>query len=56
MAGLYDVGAIQRGAYEDPPIYANDVIVVGDSPQRRMFRDIISPIAAACGPIIALLN
>ena len=37
MAGLYNVAAIRRGAYPDPAIYANDVIVVGDSPQRRWF-------------------
>lgn len=56
MAGLYNVAAIRRGAYDDPPIYANDVIVVGDSPQRRMFRDFVSlsPILAA--PLIAILQ
>jgi polysaccharide export outer membrane protein len=56
MAGLYDVGAIRRGAYDDPPIFANDVIVVGDSPQRRLFRDLVSlsPILAA--PLIAIVQ
>ncbi|MFW2850781.1 polysaccharide biosynthesis/export family protein [Sphingomonas sp. TX0543] len=56
MAGLYNVGAIRRGGYDDPPIYANDVIVVGDSPQRRLFRDFVSlsPILAA--PLIAIVN
>jgi polysaccharide export outer membrane protein len=56
MAGLYNVAAIRRGAYDDPPVFANDVIVVGDSPQRRMFRDFvaISPLLAA--PLIAILQ
>ncbi|VVS98479.1 Polysaccharide export protein [Sphingomonas sp. EC-HK361] len=56
LAGLYNVGAIRRGAYDDPPIYANDLIVVGDSPQRRLFRDFVSlsPILAA--PLIALVQ
>jgi polysaccharide export outer membrane protein len=56
MAGLYDIAAIRRGAYDDPPVYANDVIVVGDSPQRRLFRDFVSlsPILAA--PLIAVLQ
>ncbi|WP_374943846.1 polysaccharide biosynthesis/export family protein [Sphingomonas sp.] len=56
MAGLYNIDAIRRGAYGDPPIYANDVIVVGDSPQRRLFRDFVSlsPIIAA--PLIAILQ
>ncbi len=30
MAGLYNIDAIRRGVYPDPPIYANDVIAVGD--------------------------
>jgi polysaccharide export outer membrane protein len=56
MAGLYNVAAIRSGAYDDPPIYANDVIVVGDSPQRRMFKDFValSPLLAA--PIVALVH
>lgn len=56
MAGLYDVAAIRQGVYDDPPIYANDVIVVGDSPQRRLFRDFValSPLLAA--PLVAILN
>jgi polysaccharide biosynthesis/export protein len=56
MAGLYNVAAIREGAYTDPPIYANDVIVVGDSPQRRLFRDLVavSPVLAA--PLIAILQ
>ena len=49
MAGLYNIDAIRRGAYTDPAIYANDVVVVGDSPARRRFRDIVSlaPLLAA---------
>jgi polysaccharide export outer membrane protein len=56
MAGLYNIDAIRRGTYEDPAVYANDVIVVGDSPQRRLFRDLValSPLIAA--PLIAILN
>lgn len=56
MAGLYNITAIRRSAYEDPPIYANDVIIVGDSPQRRLFRDLValSPVIAA--PLIAVLQ
>lgn len=56
MAGLYNIAAIRRGAYEDPAVYANDVVIVGDSPQRRLFRDFvgISPLLAA--PVVALLQ
>ncbi len=56
MAGLYDVDAIRRGAYDDPPIYANDVIVVGDSPQRRLFRDFVSLAPLLAAPLVAILQ
>lgn len=56
MAGLYNIAAIRRGAYEDPPIYADDVIVVGDSPQRRLFRDFISLSPLLAAPLVALIN
>jgi polysaccharide biosynthesis/export protein len=56
MAGLYDLGAIRRGAYDDPPIYANDVVIVGDSPARRMFRDVASVAPLLASPLVAILR
>jgi len=56
MAGLYNIAAIRRGAYEDPPVYANDVVIVGDSPQRRLFRDLVSLSPLIAAPLIAILN
>lgn len=56
MAGLYDVAAIRRGAYGDPAVYANDIIIVGDSPQRRMFRDLVSLSPLIAAPIVAILR
>lgn len=56
MAGLYNVAAIRRGAYADPAIFANDVIIVGDSPQRRRFRDLVSLSPLLAAPLIALLQ
>ena len=56
MAGLYNMTAIQRGAYADPPIYANDVVIVGDSPERRRFKDIVSLAPLIASPIIAIAN
>lgn len=56
MAGLYNIEAIRRGAYDDPAIYANDVVVVGDSPQRRRFRDLVSLAPLLAAPLIAFLN
>lgn len=56
IAGLYNIGAIRRGLYEDPALYANDLVVVGDSPQRRLFRDFVSIAPLLASPIIALLR
>ena len=56
MAGLYNLGAIRRGAYDDPMIYANDIIIVGDSPERRRFRDIVSLAPLLASPLIAIFN
>lgn len=56
MAGLYNIAALRRGLYDDPPIYANDVVVVGDSPQRRLFRDFVSIAPFLASPLVAILN
>ncbi len=56
MAGLYSIEAIRRGTYDDPPIYANDVVVVGDSPQRRLFRDFIAVTPLLAAPLVAFLQ
>ena len=56
MAGLYNVAAIRRGAYDDPAIYANDVVIVGDSPARRLFRDFVSLSPVLAAPLIAILQ
>jgi polysaccharide export outer membrane protein len=56
MAGLYNIAAIRGGVYDDPQIYANDVIIVGDSPQRRLFRDFVAVTPLLAAPLIAVLN
>lgn len=56
MAGLYNIADIRRGAYDDPSVYANDIIIVGDSPQRRMFRNFVSVAPLLAAPLVAILN
>lgn len=56
MAGLYNIAAIREGVYDDPAVYANDVIIVGDSPQRRLFRDFVSVSPLLAAPLIAILQ
>lgn len=52
--GLYDMSAIQRGNYPDPVIYAHDVIMVGDSPNRRLLSDVLRYTQLATNPLILL--
>lgn len=56
MVALYNLAAIRRGDYPDPRVYARDVIVVGDSPARRLLRDIIQGSALITTPIVALIQ
>ena len=56
MAALYNLKAIRHGSYDDPEVFANDVVVVGDSAARRIFKDalLIAPLLTT--PLILLLQ
>lgn len=56
MAALYNLQAIRRGLYPDPNIYPDDVIVVGDSPARRLFRDLLQAAPLLVAPLVAILQ
>jgi polysaccharide export outer membrane protein len=56
MAALYDVRAIRLGAYEDPPVYPQDLIVVGESQARRLFPQIIQGVGLLLSPLITILG
>lgn len=55
-AALYNLKAIRRGLYTDPEVYANDVVVIGDSPARRLFKDAISVLPILVTPLIVALQ
>ena len=55
-AALYNLAAIRRGAYSDPEIYANDRVIVGDSPQRRLFRDLLQIVPLITTPLVVALQ
>jgi polysaccharide biosynthesis/export protein len=56
MAALYNLKAIRRGNYDDPEVFANDVVVVGDSKARRLFKDALQVAPLLMTPIILLLR
>lgn len=56
LAALYNIRSIRRGSYADPEVYANDVVVVGDSKARRMFKDFLQIAPLLSTPIILALQ
>ncbi len=56
MAALYNLKAIRQGLYDDPEVFANDVVVVGDSPGRRLFKDILAATPLLVSPVVALIK
>ncbi len=56
LAALYNVDAIQRGAYADPEIYPNDVVMIGDNNARRVFRDVLTTLSLVSGPLVIALD
>ena len=56
LATLYNIEAISRGAYNDPRIYPNDTIVVGDDKARRLFDDVVGVATILVTPLTIVLN
>lgn len=56
MAAVYDLRAIRQGMYEDPEVYANDIISVGDSGNARAFKTLLSSGALLTAPLVAVLQ
>lgn len=56
MAAVYSLKAIREGRYADPEIFADDVIVVGDSQARRIFKDVLTAAPLITTPLILLLQ
>lgn len=55
-AALYDLDAIRHGAYGDPDIYAGDVVMVGESQARRLFKDVMATVPALLTPIVIAVD
>lgn len=54
--GVYNIGAIQRGNYPDPQLYPNDIVIVGDSPERRRLQvllQVLPPLITTAAILIA---
>jgi polysaccharide biosynthesis/export protein len=56
MAALYNLQAVRRGNYPDPEIYPNDVVVVGDSEARRLFREMLQLAPALSAAVVTFVR
>jgi polysaccharide biosynthesis/export protein len=56
MAALYNLSAIRRGLYADPKIFPNDVVIVGDSKERRMIQQILQVAPLLTTPLVIALQ
>lgn len=55
-AALYNLRAIRQGAYLDPNIYAGDVVIVGESRARRLFKDVLATAPAFLTPLVIAID
>ena len=55
-AALYNIKSIRRGLYQDPNIYPHDIVIVGDSPARRLFRDVLQVVPLLTTPLVVALQ
>lgn len=56
FAALYNLDAIRKGAYADPQIYANDLVIVGDSKARRRLQQFVQVSPLFTTPLILALE
>ena len=55
-AALYNLRAIRNGAYDDPEVYANDVVMVGRSHGRQLFEDFLLLLPTLTTPLVLALQ
>lgn len=55
-AALYNLRAIRSGAYADPLIFSGDIVMVGESRGRRLFKDFLQVLPLLSTPLIVALQ
>lgn len=56
LVAVHDLRAIRQGIYEDPEVYANDIVHVSESRARRLFGTLLGTAGLLTGPLIAILQ
>ena len=52
LGAVYNLKSIRQGIYADPEVFANDVVVVGNSQARRAVHDAITALPSLLGTLI----
>lgn len=52
--GVFNLAAIQQGNYDDPRLYPDDVVMVGDSPGRRRLEQILQFVPVLTSTLILI--
>ena len=54
MAAVFDIKALGAGRAADPQILGNDIVIIGFSPAKSLWRDILStvPILNVFRPVV----
>ncbi|WP_338424227.1 polysaccharide biosynthesis/export family protein [Sphingopyxis kveilinensis] len=56
LVARFDLGAIRAGNAPDPEILGNDIVVVGESAARRIYRDAIMVLPALAGAFVTVTD
>jgi polysaccharide export outer membrane protein len=54
LVARFDLGAIRAGIAPDPEIMSNDIVVVGESSARRLYRDMLTVLPALAGVFVSI--
>lgn len=54
--GVYDIAGIRAGNYADPAVYGGDLVVVGESAQKRRFDRLLEAAPAFLSPLVFLVR
>jgi polysaccharide export outer membrane protein len=56
MAALYNVEAIRLGYYDDPPVFADDTVVINRDRAALLFRNVLGILPALTYVVVAFVN
>ena len=56
FAAVHDVDNIRQGAYPDPEVYPNDLVMVGDDEAERLTKDLLTTFSLVSGPLVITLD